>query len=74
MPPTGVGLNTVIDAVLAALMSEAVIVAVNCVAETKLVVRLLPFHFTTDPDTKPVPWTVSVKPGPPGAATAGTSG
>jgi hypothetical protein len=34
----------------------------------------LPFHFTTDPETKPVPFTVKVKPVPPGATAVGTNG
>ena len=42
-------------------MSAAVICAVSCVAETKVVVRLLPFQRTVEPATKLVPVTVSVK-------------
>ncbi len=41
---------------------------------TKVVARALPFQFTTDPDMKPVPFTVSVNPAPPGATASGTSG
>src|SRR5580700_10316684 len=40
----------------------------------KVVVRALALKFTTAPETKPVPFTVKVKPGPPGAAAAGTKG
>ena len=75
MPPPGAGLKTVIDTVPAVAVSEGPIVALSCVAETKVVVRLLPPHFTTDAETKPVPLTVSVKPGAmPGDWAVGTSG
>ena len=47
--------------------------AVNCVALTKLVVSALPFHWTTAPETKPVPLTVRVKAGPPAVAESGLS-
>ena len=53
---------TVIAAVPAVTISVDNMEAVNCVAETKTVARLLPFHLTTlVPLTKPVPLTVSVK-------------
>jgi len=48
--------------------------AVNCDPPTNVVVRGLPFHFTTAPETNPVPLTVSVKAGLPGATLVGTSG
>jgi hypothetical protein len=73
-PPPGLGLTTVTEAVLAVAMSEAGMLAVNCDPFTKLVVRGLPFQFTTEPDTKPVPFTVSVNPAPPGATASGTKG
>jgi hypothetical protein len=73
-PPPGLGFTTVIEAVLAVAMSELGTVAVNCELLTKVVVRALPFQFTTEPDTKPVPFTVSVNPAPPGAIASGTSG
>ena len=38
---------------------------------TKVVVRLPPFHCTTDPGAKFEPLTVSVKPGPPACAVLG---
>jgi hypothetical protein len=41
---------------------------------TNCVLRGLPFQFTTDPETKPVPFTVSVNPGAPGATLVGTNG
>src|SRR5271157_44730 len=74
VPPPGPGLTTVTAAVLAAAISEARIFAVSCEPLTKVVVRALPFQFTTEPETKPVPFTVSVKATPPGAAVSGTSG
>ncbi len=61
VPPAGAGLNTVTVAVPAAAMSEAGIAAVSRVEETYVVVRLAPFHWTTEPELKPLPLTVSVK-------------
>src|SRR5262249_39801136 len=55
-------------------MSLALIVAVSCEPLTKVVGRALPFQFTTEPETKPVPLTVNVKSGPPGAVASGTRG
>jgi len=74
VPPPGLGLTTVTEAVLAVAMSEARMLTVNCELVTKVVVRALPFQFTTDPDTNPVPFTVSVNPPPPGATASGTRG
>jgi hypothetical protein len=74
LPPPGLGFTTVTKAVLALAMSEARMLAVNCELLTKVVARSLPFQFTTDPDTKPVPFTVSVNPAPPGAIASGTKG
>jgi hypothetical protein len=71
VPPPGAGLNTVTRAVPAAAILVAGIVAVSWVALTNVVVRLLPFHCTTEPRTKPEPNTVSVKPTPPAVALAG---
>src|SRR5512134_2654879 len=71
VPPPGVGLNTVTCAVPAVAMSAAVIDAVSCVAETNVVVRLAPFHRTTEPATKFVPFTVSVNAAPPAVAEVG---
>jgi hypothetical protein len=65
MPPPGVGLNTVTDAVPTAAISAAKIDAVNCVAETYVVARFEPFHLTTDPFTKLLPFTVNVNALPP---------
>jgi hypothetical protein len=52
-------------------MSAAAMDAVNCVLLTKVVVRLDPFHITTDVPTKFVPLTVSVNAAPPALAVAG---
>ena len=52
-------------------MSAEGIEVVNCVLLTKVVVRLPPFHCTTDPDTKFEPFTVSVKPAPPAVVLLG---
>jgi hypothetical protein len=65
VPPPGGGLTTVTEALPTAAMSAAVIAAVSCVALTNVVARALPFQFTTDDDTNPVPVTVSVKSGLP---------
>jgi hypothetical protein len=73
-PPPGLGLDTVIDAVLAVVMFAAGTVAVNCEPLTKVVLSGVPFQLIVDAETNPVPFTVSVKPGPPGATLIGTSG
>ena len=70
VPPPGAGVKTVTLAVGRVIdpgilaMSAARMVAVSLVALTKVVVRLLPFHCTTDAGTKPLPVTVRVKAGP----------
>jgi len=74
VPPPRLGLETVIDAVLAVAMFAAGTVAVNCELLTNVVASAVPFQLTTDPETNPVPFTVSVKLGPPGAVAVGTSG
>ena len=71
VPPPGVGLNTVTLAVPAMAMSEARIEAVSWVEETYVVVRSAPFQRTTELETKFVPFTVSVKAGPPAVAELG---
>ena len=65
VPPPGVGLKTVTSAVPPFVKSEAGIVAVNCVALTKVVVRSLPFQRTFEVLTKFVPLTVKLMPAPP---------
>src|SRR4029077_418429 len=61
VPPPGVGEKTVTEGVPAVAISAAVMAAVSCVLLTKVVVRLLPFQRTTEPDTKLVPVAVRVK-------------
>src|SRR5207249_1755758 len=67
------GLKTTIVAVPLAAMSLAGIEVVSCVLLTKLVVRLNPFQRTTESAAKLVPFTVSVRPGPPAIVEAGSS-
>ena len=52
-------------------ISAAGTAAVTCVPLTNVVVRFVPFHCTTAPLRKFVPFTVSVKPAPPAVAEAG---
>jgi hypothetical protein len=68
------GLTTVTDAVCGAEISDAGMAAVTLDALTKVVGRGLPFQFTTEPDTNPVPFTVKVNPAPPGSTASGTRG
>ena len=74
LPPPGVGFFTVTTAVRATATSVLEMLAVSCELVTNVVVFALPFQFTVDPVTKPVPFTVNVKLGPPGATVAGTNG
>ena len=67
------GVTTVIDAVPAVAISEAGTVAVSCVAETKVVVNAVAFHFTVEPETKLVPFTVKVNWVPPAVVQVGLS-
>jgi hypothetical protein len=71
VPPHGV--TTVIEAVPAAAMRAGGTVAVSCVAETNVVANAVPFHLTVEPETKLVPFTVSVNCGPPAVAHVGLS-
>ena len=71
VPPHGV--TTVIEAVPAVAMRAAGTVAVSCVAETNVVVSAVPLHLTVEPETKLVPFTVSVNCGPPAVAHVGLS-
>ena len=73
VPPPGAGETTVTLAVAAVVKSLAGMAAVSCVALTKLVVRLLPFHCTVEPLTKPEPFTVKVNPALPTAMLDGAS-
>src|SRR5215469_12680500 len=74
VPPPGLGLTTVTEAVPAVAMSEAGTLAVNCELLTKVVLSGLPFQSTVAPETKPVPLTVSLNPAPPGLTASGTKG
>ena len=69
VPPHGV--TTVTEAVPAVAMRAAGTVAVSCVAETNVVVSGFPFQFTVEPETKLLPFTVSVNCGPPAAMQVG---
>src|SRR5574341_1299053 len=71
VPPPGGGVKTVIVAVVTAAMSVAGMAAVSCVGLTKVVVRLPPFHCTTDPGEKFEPLTVRLNPEPPACAVLG---
>jgi hypothetical protein len=71
VPPPGVGVVTVTVTLPVVAISAAVIAAVICVPLTKVVVRGLPFHCTTDAASNPVPVTVKVKPAPPTVTVAG---
>jgi hypothetical protein len=73
MPGEGTGFSTVIEALFGdgSAMSEARIDAVNCVVLTNCVTRAILFQLTSAPPTKLVPFTVSVKAGPPRTAWLG---
>jgi hypothetical protein len=71
VPPPGAGLVTVTGTVPAEAMAAAGMAAVNCVALTNVVVRVVPPKLTNEVDTKFVPLTVRVKAEPPVAALFG---
>ena len=73
MPPPGAALVTATLALPAAAMSAAVIAAVSWEALMKVVALAAPLNFTTEPATKPAPFTVSVNAAPPAVALAGES-
>src|SRR5579872_3411824 len=73
VPPPGDGLNTVTRPVPAEAMSAAVMAACTCVALRNVVVRLEPFHLTTEPFINPLPFTVRVNAAPPAVPLAGNS-
>jgi hypothetical protein len=60
VPPPGVGLVTVMDALPAVAISAAVIVAVTCPPLTNVVARGLPLKFTTEVEIRLVPLTMRV--------------
>jgi len=72
--PPGLGLTTFTQAVPALAMSVARMLAFNRELLAKVVARLLPFHFTTEPETNPVPFTVRVNPAAPGLIASGRRG
>jgi hypothetical protein len=76
VPPPGAGVTTVTWSVPMAKISVAGIIAWMPVVATKVVVRELAFHWTTEQGNRvpAVPFTVSVKAGPPTAALDGESG
>ncbi len=63
VPPPRAGLSTETLALPGELTSVARICAESEVPETKAVARVLPFHRTCEPETKPEPFTVRVKAG-----------
>src|SRR5215471_19289083 len=71
VPPPGVGFVTFTESVPAVAMSLAGMLAVTCVALTKVVVRLLPLTWTVAPLAKLVPLTVNVNAAPPAVALLG---
>ncbi len=60
VPPPGVGFDTVTWTVPADAMSAAEIAACNCVALTKVVCLVAPFHCSAELETKLLPFTVRV--------------
>src|SRR6202030_12792 len=74
VPPPGLGLKTVTEAVPGVAISVAVMGAVTWVLERKVVLRGLPFQLTMAPGTNPVPFTVKMNAEPPGVAVTGTVG
>ena len=73
VPPPGAGLVTVTFADPTVVMSVDRIAAVSCVALTNVWSCAVPLKFTTEVETKLVPFTVSVKPAPPAVAPFGLS-
>jgi hypothetical protein len=64
-------LDTLTDAVPTAVIKLALTEAVNCVALTNVVGRLVPFHWTVAPEVKSIPTTPSVNAEPPAATEVG---
>ena len=71
VPPPGVGLKTVIDALVATVRSDEGIVAAMLIAVTDVVASAVPFHWGTDELTKLVPVMVTAVLPLPGATSAG---
>src|SRR5438270_10816821 len=74
IPPPGAGLKTVIEAVPKDAMLAAGTSAVSLLKLTNVVLRGIPFQFTTEVGTKPVPFTVRVNSPAPGAMLVGPRG
>jgi hypothetical protein len=74
VPPPGLGFTTVTEAVPAWAMSEARILAFNREELTRVVALGLPFQFTTEAESNPVPFTARLNPVPPGLVASGTRG
>ena len=71
VPPPGVGLVTVIEAVPAVAISAALMMAVSWVEEAKVVDRAEPLKLTVEEATKLVPLTVKVNDVPPAVTGVG---
>lgn len=71
VPPPGAGFVTVTFLTPPVAMSPAAIDAANCEALLNVVVLAAPLKFTTDPETKPEPFTVRVNAEPPEIALVG---
>ena len=71
VPPPGAGLNTITWAVPATAMSAVLMAACSCVPLPYVVVRLVPFQYTTEPFINPFPFTVRVKAPVPAVADEG---
>ena len=71
VPPPGAGLNTVTWALPSDAISEDRITACNCVLLTKVVALALPFHWTTEFETKLLPLITNVNPALPDGTVAG---
>ena len=67
-------LPTVIQAVPGVATFARDTTALNSLLETKVVCKGVPFQRTEELELKPVPFTVRVKPGPPGATDGGKRG
>ena len=73
VPPPGVGVDTVTGTLPAVAISAAEMDALIPVVPTYCVVRLLPFHCTTEQGNKLPPFTVSRNAFPPAVALGGAS-
>jgi hypothetical protein len=71
VPPPGLGLTTVTEAVLAVATKDEGTDAVNCELLTKVGASAVPPKLTVVLGSNPVPFTVRVNPAPPGATLIG---